>query len=48
MFDSLADRIREDEHAEVKNSERVIRYLVIFVLSVLVFAALYYGVRMLD
>jgi hypothetical protein len=48
MFDSLADRIREDEHKEVNNRERIIRYLAIVVLSVLLFGGLYYGVRMLE
>lgn len=48
MFDSLADRIRQDEHAEVPNSERIVRYLVILVVSILLFGGLYYGVKMLD
>lgn len=48
MFDSLADRIREDENAGVKNSDRIIRYLVILVVSLLLFGGLYYGVKMLD
>ena len=48
MFDSLADRIREDEHKEVNNTERVIRWLVVAVVSVAVFGGLYYGVRMMQ
>ena len=48
MFDSLADRIREDEHKEVNTTERVIRYVAIVVISVLVFGGLYYGVRMVQ
>jgi len=48
MFDSLADRIREDEHKEVNNTERVIRWLVIAVVSVVVFGGLYYGVRVMQ
>jgi hypothetical protein len=48
MFDSLADRIREDEHKEVNSTERVIRWVVIAVVSVVVFGGLYYGVRMLG
>ena len=48
MFDSLADRIKQDEHAEVNNTERIIRYLVILLVSVLLFGGLYYGVKMLD
>jgi hypothetical protein len=48
MFDSLADRIREDEHKEVNNTERIIRWVVIAVVSVVIFGGLYYGVRMLG
>ena len=48
MFDSLADRIREDEHKEVNNKERVLRWIVMGVVSVVVFGGLYYGIRMLG
>jgi hypothetical protein len=48
MFDSLADRIREDEHQEVKAGERAIRWLVVVALSVLLFAGLWFGIRMLE
>ena len=48
MFDSLADRIREDEHKEVNNTERFIRWVVIAVASVVIFGALYWGVRTLG
>ena len=48
MFDSLADRIREDEHKEVNNTERVILWVVIAVVSILVFGGLYYAVRTLG
>jgi len=48
MFESLADRIREDDHKEVNNTERVIRWVVVAVVSVLLFSGLYFGVRMLE
>ncbi len=48
MFDSLADRIREDEHKEVTKTERIVRYLIIFVLSVAVFGGVYYVVQHLE
>jgi hypothetical protein len=48
MFDSLADRIREDEHKEVNSTERIIRWVAIAVISVALFGGLYYGVRMLG
>ena len=46
MFDSLADQIRHDEQGTTSNRERVIRYSVIAVLSILLFAALYMAVRL--
>jgi len=48
MFDSLADRMKEDDHQEINNTERVIRWLAVAVLSVLLFGGLYFGVRMLE
>jgi hypothetical protein len=48
MFESLADRIREDDHQEVKSGERAIRLLVVLALSVLLFAGLWFGIRMLE
>ena len=48
MFDSLADRIREDEHSTVNNTERLVRWLVVAVVTILLFGGLYYGVRMLE
>ena len=48
MFDSLADRIRQDEHNEVNNTERIVRWVAVLVISVLLFGGLYFGVRMLE
>ncbi len=48
MFDSLADRIRADEHQEVKTPERVIRWVIMAVLTILLFGGLYFGIRMLE
>jgi len=48
MFDSLADRIRQDDHNEVNTTERVVKYLAIVIISVLLFGGLYFGVRMLE
>jgi hypothetical protein len=46
MFDSLADQIRHDESETTSSRERAIRYSVIAILSILLFAALYMAVRM--
>jgi len=48
MFDSLADRIREDEQKSVPRMERYIRWGAVAVLSVLVFGGLYMGLQFLE
>ena len=48
MFDSLADRIKEDEHSTVNNTERLVRWIVVALVTILLFGGLYYGVRMLE
>ena len=48
MFDSLADQMKADDHAAVKTSERVVRWLATALLAVLLFGGLYFGVRMLE
>jgi hypothetical protein len=46
MFDSLADQIRHDEQGETTARARLVRYTLIAVLSVIVFVALFMGVRL--
>jgi hypothetical protein len=46
MFDSLADRIREDE--QVTARQRYIRWAAVLVISVVLFGGLYFGVRFVD
>ncbi len=46
MFDTLADRIRQDEHQSVR--ERIIRYLLYFVVAFVLFGGLYLVVRHLS
>ena len=48
MFDSLADRIKQDEKKEVSATERTLRLLAVVVISVLVFGGLYFVVRLLG
>jgi hypothetical protein len=48
MFDSLADRIKQDQKLEVNNTERMIRAVAVIVISLVVFGGLYYAVRMLG
>jgi len=48
MFDSLADRIKQDQAQEVNATERMIRLIVVIVISAVVFGGLYYAVRLLG
>ena len=48
MFDSLADRIREDENKESSPKDRLLRYIAIATISVLVIGGIYYGVRLVQ
>jgi len=48
MFDSLADKIREDDRKEINNTERYIRWAAVVVLSLVLFGGLYMGVRLLE
>jgi hypothetical protein len=48
MFESLDDQMKQDAKAEKTPKERVIEVVAIVVLSVVIFAGLFFGVRMLQ
>jgi hypothetical protein len=48
MFDSLADRIKQDEHQAVNNTERYLRWALVAIVSIVLFGGLYMGVRLLE
>jgi hypothetical protein len=48
MFESLDDHIKQDTAAESTRLERLLRWVVAFVIGVLVFGGLYFGVRLLE
>jgi hypothetical protein len=48
MFDSLADRIKQDQNKEVTATERTIRFVAVTVISLGVFGGLYFVVRLLQ
>jgi len=48
MFDSLADRMKQDEHAAVSNTERTMKIVATVIIAVVVFGALYFVVRLLE
>jgi hypothetical protein len=48
MFHSVSDQIRRDDLDQLKTSERYLRWLLVLVVSTILFGALYLGVRMLE
>jgi hypothetical protein len=48
MFESLADRIKEDTAKDENPKEKMIRWLVIAAVSLVVFGGLFIGGRMLQ
>lgn len=48
MFDSLDDQMKMDEQKEVSKTEKIVRWAVVAISSVLLFGGLYYGVRFLE
>jgi len=48
MFDSLADRMKQDQKREVNSTERAIRAIATVVIAVGIFGGLYFVVRLLE
>ena len=48
MFDSLDETMKHDEQEVVSNREKILRWVVIGVVSVLVFGGLFFGVSLLE
>ena len=48
MFDSLTDRIKQDEAAPANARERLIRWGVVFLVVVVLFGGLYMWVQHLE
>ena len=48
MFDSLADRMKEDDAKVTTNKERIVRYITVLLISAVVFGGLYFGVSALQ
>jgi hypothetical protein len=46
MFDSLADRIRQDDH--INKTEKYLRLALVALISTVLFGSLYMGVRFLE
>lgn len=48
MFESLDEQIKHDDAVEISRRERVVKGVMVAVLSILLFGGLYYAVRMLE
>ena len=48
MFDILSDQMKRDEHLQISNSERLVYWLVVVIVSVLSFGGLYFGIQVLQ
>jgi len=48
MFESLSDHIKHDDEVEVTPKQRIVKWLLIALLSVLLFGGLYFAVRVLE
>jgi hypothetical protein len=48
MFDSLADRMREDEKQSTNRTQRIFQWGAVVVLSVVLFGGLYLGVQFIG
>lgn len=48
MFETLDDRMKHDEQETTSSKERMLKWLLVGVVSVILFGGLYFGVRMLE
>jgi len=48
MFDSLDEQMKHDAALETTKSERTIKWVVVGTLSVMLFSALYFAIRLLQ
>lgn len=48
MFESLDEQMKIDEHKATSNTERMVRWALIVVVSIVVFGGLYWAVHLLQ
>ncbi|MGH9664489.1 MAG: hypothetical protein ACRD9L_08720 [Bryobacteraceae bacterium] len=48
MFESLDEQMKLDEAKQVSNSERMMRWFLVVVISALIFGGLYFGVHWMN
>ena len=48
MFDSLSDQMKHDLDEQTPRSKRIIEYVLVAVVSLVIFGGLYMGIRFLQ
>jgi hypothetical protein len=48
MFDSLDEQLKLDAHKSTSATERAVRWVLMIVIALIVFGALYWGVHMMQ
>ena len=48
MFDSLSDQMKHDLDEQTPKTQRVIEYVLVGVVSILIFGGLYFGIRFMQ
>jgi len=48
MFDSLSDQMKRDLNEQTPKSQRMIEYVLVAVVSIVIFGGLYLGIRFLQ
>jgi hypothetical protein len=48
MFDSLSDQMKHDLDEQTPRSQRIIEYILVGVVSIVIFGGLYMGIRFLQ
>jgi len=48
MFDSLDEQMRHDEQEATSKKERMMKWALVAVTSIILFGGLYFGIRLLE
>jgi hypothetical protein len=48
MFDSLDEQIKHDKQEATTRKERILRWVMVAVVSILVFGGFYFGIRLVQ
>ena len=48
MFEILSDQMKRDEHLQISNNERLVYWLIVVIVSVLVFGGVFFGIHVLQ